>query len=286
MNMSIEALKCSSCGAPLQIKSSQDLVICEHCSTPNKIIRETKNGMINYQSQSLDLIAEEVILSKSKRQIDTLNERKLNSVREKESLLSTKKRKWNHEKKAEENKPYDALGLLLGVSGLLIWLATIILVFSGNFIALPVGIILGVVLIKLGSSRREKQLAPFLAKIDNEYEKDIGETRKAYDDEINRLETELNELKSTVDNITVDFDFPGTSNNFNSRYNLILVNAGAKKIETIKVILKVAELGLPEAKELAETPNNIILKNASKSIVAQAHSLFVEVGATVNVDEN
>lgn len=65
--------------------------------------------------------------------------------------------------------------------------------------------------------------------------------------------------------------------------NLVMVNAGSKKIEVIKVIRQLTKLELIDAKRLTETPNAVILRNVSRSSAVQAQSLFQALGATVKI---
>ena len=69
----------------------------------------------------------------------------------------------------------------------------------------------------------------------------------------------------------------------NAFVNLIILDAGHNKIETIKVIRMLTDLGLGEAKILAETPNGVILRQVARSIASEAQSRFQKVGATVKM---
>ena len=66
-------------------------------------------------------------------------------------------------------------------------------------------------------------------------------------------------------------------------FDLILVNSGRNKIETIKVIRNLIKLGLGEAKTLCETPNGVILRNVDKSTALHAQSLFERAGASTKI---
>lgn len=68
-----------------------------------------------------------------------------------------------------------------------------------------------------------------------------------------------------------------------TEFDLILKEAGAKKIDVIKHIRKYrAELGLKEAKELAEQ-GGPILEAVSKEVVNEAKATFEGAGAVVQV---
>ena len=58
---------------------------------------------------------------------------------------------------------------------------------------------------------------------------------------------------------------------------------GAKKIEVIKVIRQLTNLGLKEAKDLAETPNAKVLDLVAKDAAEDAKKKLTDVGATVEV---
>ena len=65
--------------------------------------------------------------------------------------------------------------------------------------------------------------------------------------------------------------------------NLVILSAGRSKIETIKVIRKLTNLGLGEAKTLAETSNGVVLRRVSRSTALQAQSLFAKAGAATKI---
>jgi len=66
-------------------------------------------------------------------------------------------------------------------------------------------------------------------------------------------------------------------------FDLVIIDAGPNKIETIKVIRILLSLGLKDAKKLSETPNGVILMGVSKSTALQAQSLFQKAGAAVKI---
>ena len=74
-------------------------------------------------------------------------------------------------------------------------------------------------------------------------------------------------------------------NNFSSTKpasQLIMVNCGRDKISVIKILRQLnKKLSLVEAKNLAETPNAVILEGASDTIVQNAKRSLESVGATV-----
>jgi len=68
-----------------------------------------------------------------------------------------------------------------------------------------------------------------------------------------------------------------------TEFSVFIKEVGAKKIEVIKVIRQLTNLGLKEAKDLAETPNAKVLDNAAKDAAEEARKKLTEVGATVEV---
>lgn len=68
-----------------------------------------------------------------------------------------------------------------------------------------------------------------------------------------------------------------------TEFNVVLKDVGPKKIEVIKVIRQLTNLGLKEAKEMAETPNAKVLEAVGKEAAEEAKKKLVEVGATVDV---
>lgn len=68
-----------------------------------------------------------------------------------------------------------------------------------------------------------------------------------------------------------------------TEFDVIIKDAGAKKIEVIKVIRTLTPLGLKEAKELAETAGGKVLEGVSKEVAAEAKKKLEEAGATVEI---
>ena len=68
-----------------------------------------------------------------------------------------------------------------------------------------------------------------------------------------------------------------------TEFTVFLKEVGAKKIEVIKVIRQLTNLGLKEAKDLAETPNAKVLDLVAKDAAEDARKKLTEVGATVEV---
>jgi len=68
-----------------------------------------------------------------------------------------------------------------------------------------------------------------------------------------------------------------------TEFDVILVAAGEKKIDVIKVVRQLTNLGLKEAKELVETAPKPVKTAASKEDSAAAKKALEEVGAKVEV---
>ena len=68
-----------------------------------------------------------------------------------------------------------------------------------------------------------------------------------------------------------------------TEFDVVLKDAGPKKIETIKVIRKLTNLGLKESKDMAETAGSKVLEAVTKEAAADAKKQLEEVGAVVEV---
>ncbi len=66
-----------------------------------------------------------------------------------------------------------------------------------------------------------------------------------------------------------------------TEFDVILENAGAKKIQVIKVVRELTSLGLKEAKDLVEGAPKPLKEGVSKEEAADAKAKLEEVGATV-----
>src|SRR5512135_430743 len=68
-----------------------------------------------------------------------------------------------------------------------------------------------------------------------------------------------------------------------TEFDVILKDAGPKKIETIKVIRQLINLGLVEAKNMAETPGSKILTGVGKEAANDAKGKLEAAGAVVEL---
>ena len=67
-----------------------------------------------------------------------------------------------------------------------------------------------------------------------------------------------------------------------SKATVVLVNAGAAKIQVIKLVREITGLGLKEAKDLADNGGNI-KENVSMDEANDLKAKFEEVGATIEL---
>ncbi|MGE5224743.1 MAG: 50S ribosomal protein L7/L12 [Omnitrophica WOR_2 bacterium] len=68
-----------------------------------------------------------------------------------------------------------------------------------------------------------------------------------------------------------------------TEFDVIIKETGAKKIDVIRVVRQLTNLGLKEAKEVAETPGAKVLEGVSKEVANDAKSKLEAVGAAVEV---
>ena len=66
-----------------------------------------------------------------------------------------------------------------------------------------------------------------------------------------------------------------------TEFDVILENAGAKKIQVIKVVRELTSLGLKEAKELVDSAPKPVKESISREDAEAAKAKLEEVGATV-----
>ena len=66
-----------------------------------------------------------------------------------------------------------------------------------------------------------------------------------------------------------------------TEFDVVIKDAGAKKIDVIKVIRQLTSLGLGEAKTLAETAGGKVVRGVGKDAANEAKKKLEEAGATV-----
>jgi large subunit ribosomal protein L7/L12 len=68
-----------------------------------------------------------------------------------------------------------------------------------------------------------------------------------------------------------------------TEFDVVIKDAGPKKIEVIKAIRQFTSLGLKEAKEVAETPGSKVLEQVSKEAANDAKAKLEAAGAVVEL---
>ena len=68
-----------------------------------------------------------------------------------------------------------------------------------------------------------------------------------------------------------------------TEFDVIIKDAGPKKIEVIKTIRQLTNLGLKEAKDLAETAGGKVLEGVSKEAASDAKGKLEAAGAVIEV---
>ena len=66
-------------------------------------------------------------------------------------------------------------------------------------------------------------------------------------------------------------------------FTVVLKNAGATKLQVIKVVKEITGLGLKESKDLVDTPGKNIKENVSKAEAEDIKKRLVEAGAEVEL---
>ena len=68
-----------------------------------------------------------------------------------------------------------------------------------------------------------------------------------------------------------------------TEFTVVIKEVGPKKIDVIKAIRQITNLGLKEAKDMAETPNGKLLEAVGKEAAMDAKSKLEAAGAKVEV---
>jgi large subunit ribosomal protein L7/L12 len=66
-------------------------------------------------------------------------------------------------------------------------------------------------------------------------------------------------------------------------FDVILTDAGAQKIQVIKVVRELTSLGLKEAKDLVDSAPKAVIEKANKEAAEAAKAKLVDAGASVEV---
>jgi large subunit ribosomal protein L7/L12 len=68
-----------------------------------------------------------------------------------------------------------------------------------------------------------------------------------------------------------------------TEFDVVIKDAGPKKIEVIKVIRKLTSLGLKEAKDMAEAAGSKVMEQVGKDVAQDAKKQLEEAGAVVEL---
>ncbi|MFZ5915835.1 MAG: 50S ribosomal protein L7/L12 [Chloroflexota bacterium] len=68
-----------------------------------------------------------------------------------------------------------------------------------------------------------------------------------------------------------------------TEFDVILTDAGPKKIQTIKVVRQITNLGLKEAKELVDSAPNPVLQSVPKEVAEDVKAKLEAEGAVVEI---
>ena len=68
-----------------------------------------------------------------------------------------------------------------------------------------------------------------------------------------------------------------------TEFDVIIKDVGPKKIDVIKAIRQITQLGLKDAKDLAETAGAKVLEQAGKEVANNAKSKLETAGATIEL---
>ncbi len=68
-----------------------------------------------------------------------------------------------------------------------------------------------------------------------------------------------------------------------TEFDVVIKEAGPKKIEVIKAIRQLTSLGLKEAKEMAETPDTKIMEGVGKEAATDAKEKLEAAGAVIEL---
>src|SRR6195952_1670582 len=66
-------------------------------------------------------------------------------------------------------------------------------------------------------------------------------------------------------------------------FDVVLTEAGAQKIQVIKVVRELTSLGLKEAKDLVDSAPKAVLEKANKDDAEKAKTALTEAGASVEI---
>ncbi|GAB4475970.1 MAG: 50S ribosomal protein L7/L12 [Anaerolineae bacterium] len=76
---------------------------------------------------------------------------------------------------------------------------------------------------------------------------------------------------------------PAAEEEEKTEFNVILKDIGPKKIEVIKAVRQLTDLGLKEAKDLVESAPSTVMEGVTKEAAADAKSKLEAAGAVVEI---
>ncbi|MEN9823264.1 MAG: ribosomal protein [Actinomycetota bacterium] len=76
---------------------------------------------------------------------------------------------------------------------------------------------------------------------------------------------------------------PAAAEEEKDEFDVVLTDAGAQKIQVIKVVRELTNLGLKEAKDLVDGAPKPVLEKVNKDAAESAKAKLVEAGATIEV---
>ena len=91
------------------------------------------------------------------------------------------------------------------------------------------------------------------------------------------------ELADLVKAIEEEFGVSGAAAEEKSSFNVVLKDAGANKIQVIKVVRDATGLGLKEAKDLVDGAPKAVKEGANKDEAEELKAKFEAVGAVVEL---
>ncbi|MBC8507280.1 MAG: ribosomal protein L7/L12 [Anaerolineales bacterium] len=100
-------------------------------------------------------------------------------------------------------------------------------------------------------------------------------------EEANEAKMKLESAGALIELIEYRIEIPLTG-----LFDVDILNAGSKKIQVIKVIRQLTNLGLADSKELAETPGASILIEVSAKVANDAKSKLEAAGALIAINES
>jgi large subunit ribosomal protein L7/L12 len=90
------------------------------------------------------------------------------------------------------------------------------------------------------------------------------------------------EILDAIGNMSV-FELAELIESFKTKFNVVLKDAGGKKIQVIKVVRELTGLGLKEAKDLVDSAPSNVKTGVSKDEANSVKTKLEEQGATVEV---